>query len=136
MGSLDLAPHEGLLPAAQLERRPLVEHVNLAYELARFDINLIPLQASPFCDAKSPLKYFEAALVGIPSVTVANPTYQELIRHGENGLLAHSKEEWAANIAVLASDAELRVRQAELARKECVARFHADRLAEKYLQLP
>lgn len=137
VGSLDLAPYEDLLPAAQVERRPLVEHVNLAHELARFDINLIPLQtANPFCDAKSPLKYFEAALVGIPSVAVANPTYEELIRHGENGLLAHSQEEWAENIALLASDAALRMRQAALAREECMARFHADRLAEKYLQLP
>lgn len=136
VGSLDLAPYEDLLPAARLERRPLVEHVNLAHELARFDINLIPLQASPFCDAKSPLKYFEAALVGVPSVAVANPTYEALIDHGENGLLAHSEDEWAANITMLAGDAELRMRQAALAREECVARFHADRLAEKYLKLP
>ncbi|MYF48615.1 MAG: glycosyltransferase family 4 protein [Gammaproteobacteria bacterium] len=135
VGSLDLAPYEDLLPASRLERRPLVEHVNLAHELARFDINLIPLQASPFCDAKSPLKYFEAALVGIPSIAVANPTYHELIQHGENGLLAHSQDEWAEHIALLASDADLRARQAAVARKDCVARFHADRLAEKYLQL-
>ncbi|MCY3639426.1 MAG: glycosyltransferase, partial [Gammaproteobacteria bacterium] len=135
VGSLDLAPYEDLLPASRLERRQLVEHVNLAHELARFDINLIPLQASPFCDAKSPLKYFEAALVGIPSIVVANPTYHELIRHGENGLLAHSQDEWAEHIALLAGDADLRARQAAVARKECVARFHADRLAEKYLQL-
>ena len=135
VGSLDLAPYEDLLPASRLERRQLVEHVNLAHELARFDINLVPLQASPFCDAKSPLKYFEAALVGIPSILVANPTYHELIRHGENGLLAHSQDEWAEHIALLAGDADLRARQAAVARKECVARFHADRLAEKYLQL-
>ena len=137
VGSLDLAPYEALLPVAQLERRPLVEHVNLAHELARFDINLIPLQsANPFCDAKSPLKYFEAALVGVPSVAVANPTYTELIRHGENGLLAHSEDEWAAHITLLANNADERARQGEQARQECVARFHADRLAEKYLQLP
>ena len=137
VGSLDLAPYEALLPVAQLERRPLVEHVNLAHELARFDINLIPLQsANPFCDAKSPLKYFEAALVGVPSVAVANPTYTELIRHGENGLLAHSEDEWEAHITLLANNADLRARQGEQARQECVARFHADRLAEKYLRLP
>ncbi|MXY05645.1 MAG: glycosyltransferase [Gammaproteobacteria bacterium] len=136
VGSLDLAPYKDLLPASQVERRPLVEHVNLAYELARFDINLIPLQASPFCDAKSPLKYFEAALVGVPSIAVDNPTYDELIRHGENGLLAHSEDQWATNITVLAGNTELRVRQAALARDECVARFHADGLAEKYLRLP
>ena len=136
VGSLDLAPYQGVLPASQVEQRPLVEHVNLAHELARFDVNLIPLESSPFCDAKSPLKYFESALVGVPSIATANPTYNELIRHGENGLLAHSEAEWAANIDQLANDAELRARLAALARAECVARFHANRLAEKYLQLP
>ena len=137
VGSLDLAPYKDLLPPGQLEQRSLVEHVNLAHELARFDINLIPLQSeSPFCDAKSPLKYFEAALAGVASIAVANPTYDDLIRHGENGLLARSEDEWAANIALLASDAELRKRQATLAREECLERFHADRLAEKYLALP
>ena len=137
VGSLDLAPYEDLLPAAQLERRPLVEHFNLAHELARFDINFVPLQsANPFCDAKSPLKYFEAALVGVPSVAVANPTYKELIRHGENGLLAHSEDEWAAHITLLANNADLRAHLGAQARQECVARFHADRLAEKYLRLP
>ena len=137
VGSLDLAPYKALLPAAQLEQRPLVEHVNLAHELARFDINLIPLQpANPFCDAKSPLKYFEAALVGVPTVAVANPTYKELIRQGENGLLAHSEDEWAAHITLLANNADLRAHLGAQARQECVARFHADRLAEKYLQLP
>ena len=136
VGSLNLTPHGALLPDSRVERRPLVEHVNLAHELARFDVNLIPLQCSPFCDAKSPLKYFEVALVGVPSVAVANPTYKELIRHGENGLLAHSEEEWTAHITMLANDADLRARLGALAREECVARFHADRLAEKYLQLP
>ena len=136
VGTLDLTPYEGLLPAAQMEQRPLVEHVNLAHELARFDINLIPLESSPFCDAKSPLKYFEAALVGVPSIATANPTYNELIRHRENGLLAHSEAEWAASIDLLANEPELRARLAALAREDCVARFHAHRLAEKYLQLP
>ncbi|MCY4214964.1 MAG: glycosyltransferase [Gammaproteobacteria bacterium] len=136
IGSLDLAPYEGLLPNSQVERRPLVEHVNLAYELARFDINLIPLQSSPFCDAKSPLKYFEAALVGVPSIALANPTYEELIQHGENGLLAHSEDEWAANIDLLANDAELRLRLGAKARQDCVGKFHAHRLAEEYLRLP
>ena len=137
VGSLDLAPCSELLPDPQLEMRPLVEHVNLACELARFDINLIPLQSgSPFCDAKSPLKHFEAALVGVPSIAVANPVYEELIRHGKNGLLASSEEEWAANIDLLANDAELRTRLGAQAREECAARFHAHRLAEKYLRLP
>ena len=137
VGSLDLRPYEDLLPAQQVEMRPLVEHVNLAFEMARFDINLIPLQIdSAFCDSKSPLKFFEAALAGAPTIAVNNPVYGELIRHGENGMLARSEEEWGANIELLISDRRTSERQSALAREECIARFHADRLAEKYLRLP
>ena len=137
VGNLDLRPYSGLLPSGQVETRPLVEHVNLAYELARFDINLVPLQAgNAFCDSKSPLKYFEAALAGAPTIAVNNPIYSELIRNGENGMLARSEEEWFANIELLMSDQRAQEHQSSLARKECIARFYAAHLAEKYLHLP
>ena len=138
VGTLDLRPHADLLPADQIETRPLVEHVNLAHELARFDVNLVPLQTgSAFCDAKSPLKFFEAALAGVPTIAVNNPVHAELIRHGENGLLARSEAEWLASLElVLSGDRGLRERLSTRAREECLARFDARRLAEKYLRLP
>ena len=137
VGNLDLRPHRDLLPPVQVETRPLVEHVNLSHELARFDINLVPLQTgSAFCDAKSPLKFFEAALAGVPTIAVNNPVHAELIRHGENGLLAESEAEWQAGLERLVGDRRLRERQSALAREECIARFDARRLAKKYLRLP
>ena len=137
VGSLDLRPYSDLLPPDQVEMRPLVEHVNLAYELSRFDINLVPLQAgSAFCDSKSPLKYFEAALAGAPTIAAKNPIYAELIRIGENGMLARSEEEWFANIELLIGDRQAQERQSALAREECITRFHVEHLAEKYLRLP
>src|SRR6202035_5617488 len=66
--------------------RPLRE---LPDELARFDINIAPLEVgNPFCEAKSELKFFEAALVEV--CTVASPTgpLQRAIREGETGKLA------------------------------------------------
>ena len=45
---------------------------HLPDEIARFDINLAPLEPdNPFCDAKSELKYFEGALAGV--CTIASP---------------------------------------------------------------
>ena len=137
VGHLDLRPHAGLLPPDRVEVRPWVEHVHLARELARFDVNMVPLEAgNPFCDAKSPLKYFEAAIAGAPTVATANPVYEDAIRHGETGLLARSEEEWAEALARLARDPRERARLAARAREDALARFHADRLAEKYLSLP
>ena len=43
------------------------------HEMARFDINLAPLEfGNPYCQAKSELKFFEAALVDAPTVGFAD----------------------------------------------------------------
>lgn len=137
LGTLGRQTYENVVPAGQVEVRPVVEHVNLAYELARFDVNLIPLESgNAFCDAKSPLKYFEAALVGTPTVAVRNPLYAELIEHGRNGLLAATDDEWLQGITLLASDPSRRRELAAAAQDQCRDRFHVDRLVEKYLNLP
>ncbi len=73
--------------------------------LATFDVNLAPLEhGNPFCEAKSELKWLEAAAVGLP--TVASPTapFREVIRHGETGFLAAKEEEWVDAIRLLAAD--------------------------------
>ena len=73
--------------AGQIEWRNLVPLDELPDELARFDINIAPLETgNPFCEAKSELKYFEAALAGV--CTVASPTdpMRGAIRNGETGI--------------------------------------------------
>ena len=137
LGTLSRQTYENVVPASQVEVRGGVEHVNFAYELARFDVNLISLEAgNAFCDAKSPLKYFEAALAGTPTVAVRNPVYADLIEHGRSGLLADTDDEWLDGITFLASNAERRREIAMVAREQCRHRFHVDRLVEKYLRLP
>lgn len=97
--------------AACIEWRKRVPLECLPDEMARFDINIAPLECdNPFCDAKSELKFFEAALVKVP--TIASPTkpYARAIRHGENGYLASTTEEWEAALDTLLQDADLRER--------------------------
>jgi len=95
---------------AQIEWRELVPLAELPNEIARFDINLAPLEVgNPFCEAKSELKYFEAALVDV--CTVASPTgpYRRAIEDGRTGRLATTAAEWhAALSALVASPAQRR----------------------------
>lgn len=98
---------------AQIEWRDLVPLQNLAFEYARFDINLAPVEVgNRFCEAKSELKFFEAALVGVP--TIASPTrpFADAIRHGETGFLANSEHEWRNSLEQLIRDPRLRDRMA------------------------
>lgn len=79
----------------RLEHRPLVEHVNLPYELARCQLNLAPLEVgNPFCEAKSPLKWFEAAACGTPCIASATQPFSEAIAGPEQGYLCADHAEW------------------------------------------
>lgn len=102
----------------QVEWRDLVPHQDLPDELARLDVNLAPLEVdNVFCEAKSDLKHFEAALVGVP--TVASPTgpFRDAIRHGVDGFLCADTEAWRTALGELVDDAELRARVGEAARR-------------------
>jgi glycosyltransferase involved in cell wall biosynthesis len=93
----------------QIEWRPLQPLKNLPTEKARFDINLAPLEVgNPFCEAKSQLKFFEAALVDCP--TIASPTgpFRDCISHGKTGFLAASGDDWYSCLKELVTDANLR----------------------------
>ena len=69
-----LLPHPALAPlAGRIERLPFLPWPEMLATLAGADVQLAPLRADDaFSDAKSEVKYLEAAALGIP--TVASPT--------------------------------------------------------------
>ena len=76
-------------------RLPFLPWHELPRLLRDLDVNLAPLApGSRFNEAKSAIKWLEAALVETP--TVASPTqpFREAIEHGVNGLLADGPDEW------------------------------------------
>ena len=116
---------------AQIEWRRMVPVQELPFELVRFDINLAPLETdNVFCEAKSPLKYFEAALVDVP--TVASPTrpYAEAMQHGQTGFLAGNTGEWYDALKRLVQDPELRQRIGKAAALDVLWRFGPERRLE------
>lgn len=134
IGCLDVAQIREQINPAQLELRPAVAHINLACELARLDINLVPLeQDNPFCDAKSPLKWYEAALAGTPSIVIGNALYTDLLDEGVDGLIARCEADWSRHLATLANDAALRGSLADRARDKCLAEFNEERAVRKLL---
>jgi GT2 family glycosyltransferase/glycosyltransferase involved in cell wall biosynthesis len=94
---------------AQIEWREFVPMELLPSEMARFDINIAPLEhGNTYVEAKSELKYFDAALVRVP--TVASPTqpYCQAIQHGLNGFLAETPDDWKKCLNDLIANAGLR----------------------------
>ena len=53
----------------------------------QIDINIAPLELNnPFTAAKSELKYFEAAVFGVPTIASRVGPFRYCIRQGENGV--------------------------------------------------
>jgi glycosyltransferase involved in cell wall biosynthesis len=83
----------------RIETYPFQDFLNLQRLIGEVEINIAPLQINAFTNCKSELKYFEAAILGTP--TIASPTFafQNAIHDGHNGFLANAHE-WEAKIRI------------------------------------
>lgn len=66
-------------------------------EIGNMDFGIVPLDLTPFNQAKSALKGLEMAALGVPFVATATREYQRLNIHGV-GKLANSAGEWRKHI--------------------------------------
>jgi glycosyltransferase involved in cell wall biosynthesis len=87
--------------------------VNYAEFVAYFrqqecDVFIAPLADNQFNRCKSAIKSLEYSALGVPGVYSNLPTYSSVIKHGENGYLASSLEEWELFLSELIETPELR----------------------------
>ncbi len=110
--------------ASQIERQPFVPRRELFDVIASLDINLAPLEiGNPFCESKSELKFFEAGIVGVPTVAAATQTFREAIADGTDGFVAGNSDEWVEKIERLIADHELRVRMGQAAEESALEKY-------------
>jgi processive 1,2-diacylglycerol beta-glucosyltransferase len=139
----------GLVPPPSLRELPNVEWnpVGLvAYrDFARFfniqdcDLAIAPLQDNGFNRAKSPIKFLEYSTLGIPGVYSYLEPYTQVVKNGENGLLAGSLDEWEKQLTAIIEDSNLRVRLGaaaqETVRREWLLSEHATGWGKAYQQI-
>ena len=134
-GLLDTSP--ALEPYADRVRRlPVTPWFDLPALLRDVDVNLAPLEAGrTFNEAKSAIKYLEAALVG--TVTVASPSepFREAIEPGVTGLLAGDEAEWYAALTSLVDDPALRHRLGAAAREHVTTTLSPVEQGHRYLDI-
>jgi glycosyltransferase involved in cell wall biosynthesis/2-polyprenyl-3-methyl-5-hydroxy-6-metoxy-1,4-benzoquinol methylase len=119
----------------RVERHALMPWQDLPRVLRRVDINLAPLEPeNPFTECKSSLKYFEAALLGVPTIASDLEPYRKPIVHGENGYLCRSEQDWYQCMSRLVQDTVLRTKIGLMARADvlnnCTTRTNAPCVTE------
>jgi glycosyltransferase involved in cell wall biosynthesis len=104
MGEIDSGQDWAVLQP-RVHTFPLVNWRALPDRLARLDINLAPLLPdSPFNQAKSEIKFMEAALVRVPTVASGTRSFAHAIESGRNGFLAGPPEEWLSALEYLVNN--------------------------------
>jgi len=108
VGLLEL--DESWIPFAErIERSGFMPALDMLRSLSECDVNLAPLeQGDVFCEGKSELKYFEAALVEVPTIASRTSTYEKAIDVGVTGFLAANPEEWEERIEALVTSLDQR----------------------------
>lgn len=114
----------------RIERFEFQPYLTMLQLLHECDINIAPLQlSSVFCHGKSELKFFEAALLGIPTIASATDTYSRVITNGINGFCAASDNEWRKAFDALVSSPELRLAMGLKAKDDAIAQFAINQVA-------
>lgn len=86
-------------------------------EINKFSMGIMPLRATPWEFGKCGFKLLQVMAAGLPVVASAVGVNTQIVRHGINGFLASSTQEWRDAIAALGADRALREQMGRAARK-------------------
>jgi glycosyltransferase involved in cell wall biosynthesis len=104
-------------------------------DLEHFDIGVYPLIDDPFVYGKSGLKAIVYMAMGLPVVASAIGTTPLVVRDGANGFLVNNEDGWLKALRSLIDDPELRRTLGEQARRDAVAKFSVQAVANQYRQV-
>jgi glycosyltransferase involved in cell wall biosynthesis len=106
-----------------------------AADIAAADIGISWVPDDPWSRGKCGLKVLQYMAAGLPVVTNPVGVHTEMVRHGETGFLANTKEEWVDAIRTLANDADLRRRMGGAGRRLVEERYSIEAGANLWLKL-
>ena len=120
----------------RVRRMPFRPWYELPAVLRDTDICLAPLALdNRFNEAKSAIKWLEAALVATP--TIASPTepFREAIDPGRTGFLAGTEQEWEEAVELLIGSAAERARVGARAQREALLHYSPEIQGRRYLAI-
>jgi glycosyltransferase involved in cell wall biosynthesis len=118
----------------QVRRLPFMAAEAYYKAISTFDINIAPLEAGIFNEAKSNIKFLEASVFAIPTIASPAAEFRAAIVDDENGLLASTTEYWFAALDRLVSDPDLRARIGAAARQSVQETYAVQNMAQRSLK--
>ncbi len=103
--------------------------------IAHLDIGLAPMRDTPWNRGKCGLKILQYWAAGVPVVASPVGVYKQMIRDGENGMLAASREEWTEKILALLKNSSLRQKMIEGGKRTVVENYSVKAIAPKFLSI-
>lgn len=77
-------------------------------DLQDFDIGIMPMPDNEWTRGKLGCKMLQYMAMNIPAVVSYTPTNAEIIKHGENGFFATTKDQWKETLSTLIENKTLR----------------------------
>ena len=104
-------------------------------DLRPFDVGVMPLPEDRWSRGKCGMKALQYMGLAIPTVCSPVGVNSEIIRDGENGLLASSEDEWVEKLRMLLRSPDLRLRLGRAGRATVDARYSAAVQAPRVFQI-
>ncbi len=102
----------------------LMPHRAMLRDQLTCEVIIAPLEVgNPFCEAKSELKFFEAALAKCPMIAAATQTFVEATEGGRLALLARETQDWEDALEAIYQDYLAALERAEEAFYGICARY-------------
>jgi len=103
--------------------------------ISDFDLSLVPLEDTVFNQCKSSLKFYESGLASVPVLASPRREFASDIKHGFNGFLAETKEEWFQVLEKCYLDRSLLARATRGAYADVMRLYAQSRRGDKYLRM-
>ena len=133
-----LSPREEVLAplAGRVRRIPFTEWTALPALLRQLDVNLAPLEpGSRFNEAKSAIKWLEAALVATPTIASPSGPFRDVIHPETTGWLADAPADWHRVLSAVLDDPDQRLTVGVRAQRTALLRWSPHRQGVRYRDL-
>jgi glycosyltransferase involved in cell wall biosynthesis len=102
---------------------------NEVEEIRAFDVGIKPMPDDEWARGKCPMKELQYLALRVPAVVSAVGGSREAVRHGDNGFLVSSEDEWMDALLRLVDDPALRARLGDAGRRTVLERYASPRSA-------